>query len=165
MNLTNHRDRLAGYRSALSNAGITVRNEWIIDDLTLWNDEGGAEGMHRLLAAAEIPTAAIICSDFLVEGVYNTVRQLGYSIPDDISLISFDDFPMATRLDPPLTCCRQPLIEMGAMAADRLLDLIAEPQTRSVAERTLVRMPFIVRKSTRAVTREAGDRDEGPRSE
>lgn len=151
LELTNHADRFRGYSDAMRDAGMEPNERWIVSDLTLWNDEGGREGIHRLLSSTSRPSAVIVCSDFLINGVYAAVDEMGYRVPDDLSVISFDDFPMAAYMNPPLTSCRQPLREMGTMAAQRLMQIIDRPYLAGAPERTYVRMPFIVRKSTRSL--------------
>ncbi|HUX12089.1 MAG TPA: LacI family DNA-binding transcriptional regulator [Spirochaetia bacterium] len=148
LSYTNILDRLKGYRAALEDAGIEPRHSLVIDDISLWNDQGGAEGVYRLFSRPTEPTAIIVSSDFLVAGVYQAAKELGRSIPNDVSVISFDDSPVAPYLDPPVTSCRQPLAEIGAKAADRLVRIIgmSPPDRKPVHE--IVNMPFIVRNST-----------------
>lgn len=148
LNLTNHSDRFRGYLDAMSAGGIDPNQSWIVNDLTLWNDEGGREGIHRILSSISKPSAVLVCSDFLINGAYSAIKEMGFSIPEDISVISFDDFPMAVYMDPPLTSCRQPLRDIGTMAAERLIHTIHQPEGKQERERTFLRMPFIVRNST-----------------
>ena len=146
MNLTNHKERLRGFKDALNQSGLEPRNEHIITDIIFWNEEGGAEGVYRIFSTGSKPTAIVVCSDFLITGVYAALKDLGYSIPKDVSVISFDDSPIARYLNPPLTSCKQPLKEIGSIAAEHLLtsiDGLARNYTREK-----VRMPFIVREST-----------------
>ena len=145
LHLTNHRDRFAAYRQGMEKAGIEILEDWIIDDITLWNEEGGAEGLHRILSRKNRPSAVILCSDYLAVGAYRAAREMGLSIPADISIVSFDDFPLAQYLDPPLTTFRQPLQEMGELAAARLIGLITGERTPQ--GRQFLRCPLIVRKS------------------
>lgn len=148
LNYSNISDRLHGYTSALGDAGVELDQTLIVDDISLWNDEGGAEGVYRLFSRKRTPTAILVSSDFLVIGVYRAIKELGFSIPRDISVISFDDSPFAPYLDPPVTSCQQPLKQIGAMAAERLVRTIqSRPEERSPAKTTM-NMPFIVRQST-----------------
>ncbi len=156
LHLTNHKDRYEGYRERMAEAGVTVPDDWIIDDITLWNEEGGAEGLHRILSRRQRPTAILLCSDFLAVGAYRAAREMGVSIPGDLSIISFDDFPLAQYLDPPLTTFRQPLHELGDIAAARLIALMAGERPQSTRE--YLRCPLIVRKSVRAACPSGADR-------
>jgi DNA-binding LacI/PurR family transcriptional regulator len=131
----------------MAEAGIAVADDWIIDDITLWNEEGGAEGFHRLLSRKNRPGGVLLCSDYLAVGAYRAAREMGVRIPQDVSVISFDDFPLARYLDPPLTTFRQPLEEMGEIAARRLVGLLRSEGAGS--GRQYLRCPLIVRESVR----------------
>jgi len=150
LNLVNHRDRLQGYREGLQDAGIEVDPRLIIDDITSWDVHGGAEGMYRLLGREEVPTAVMLCSDFLAEGAYQAAKAKQMKIPDQISIVSFDDFPLAEYLDPPLTTFRQPLHEIGQTAANRLFEIMGTPDRKSAQPKhTLVESPIKLRGSIR----------------
>ena len=155
LHLTNHKDRFDGYKERMAKAGITILDDWMIDDITLWNEEGGAEGLHRILSRRNRPSAVLLCSDYLAVGAYKATREMGFSIPEDISIISFDDFPLAQYLDPPLTTFRQPLQEMGEIAAVKLIGLITGE--RGPAGRHYLRCPLIARKSVKTIKKDGGD--------
>jgi LacI family transcriptional regulator len=163
LHLTNHKDRYDAYRERMTEAGIAVKDDWIIDDVTHWNEEGGAEGFHRLMGRRGRPTAVVLCSDYLAVGAYRAAREMGLAIPGDVSIVSFDDFPLAQYLDPPLTTFRQPLQEMGEIAAAKLIGLITGE--RAVQGRQYLRCPLIQRKSARTLQRPHGAVKEGPRAE
>ncbi|WP_455382106.1 LacI family DNA-binding transcriptional regulator [Salinispira pacifica] len=148
LNYTNINDRLLGYRAALGEAGIGPDPTLELDDISLWNDQGGAEGVYRLFSRRRDVTAVLVSSDFLIGGVYKAIRELDRSIPEEVSVISFDDSPLAPYLDPPVTSCRQPLMEIGAKAAERLVRIITTPPAERVPVRDVLNMPFIVRRST-----------------
>ena len=153
LNLTNHRDRFQGYREGLQDAGMEVDPRKIIDDITSWDMHGGAEGMYRLLSRKEVPSAVMLCSDFLAEGAYDAAKAKQVKIPDQISIVSFDDFPLAAYMDPPLTTFRQPLHEIGQTAANRLFELIGTSDRKSVPPKhTLVESPIKLRGSIRLAT-------------
>ncbi len=156
LHLTNHKDRFDAYKERMEQAGIKILEDWIIDDITLWNDEGGAEGFHRVLSRKQRPSAIVLCSDYLAVGAYRAAKEMGLTIPDDVSIVSFDDFPLAPYLDPPLTTFRQPLQEMGEIAAATLISLIAKERTPQ--GRSYLRCPLIVRKSVRPVSASKGGR-------
>ncbi|MGA2975318.1 MAG: LacI family DNA-binding transcriptional regulator [Spirochaetia bacterium] len=163
LHLTNHKDRFDAYKERMAEAGISIRDDWIIDDITLWNDEGGNEGIHRLLGRSNRPSAVVLCSDYLAVGAYRAVRELGFSIPTDVSIVSFDDFPLAPYLDPPLTTFRQPLQEMGEIAATKLIGLITGERTPQ--SRHYLRCPLIVRKSAQTFQRAQGAGREEPKTQ
>ncbi|MGW8767202.1 LacI family DNA-binding transcriptional regulator [Streptomyces sp. NPDC055815] len=114
--------RIDGYRAALERAGIEVDR-----DLIRFGDfqhEGGFRGARELLALPEPPTAVFAGSDQQAMGVYEAARQGGLSIPRDLSVVGFDDLPMCQWLSPPLTTVRQPLEEMGRVAARTLFQVL-----------------------------------------
>jgi DNA-binding LacI/PurR family transcriptional regulator len=148
LNYSNIRDRLTGYLDALRESGIEPNPALVIEDISLWNDQGGSEGIYRLFSRPVKPSAVIVSSDFLIAGIYKAIKELGLAIPGDISVISFDDSPLAPYLDPPVTSCRQPLKEIGARAAERLVRMISNWPQIEPALLDSLNMPFIVRKST-----------------
>ncbi|KJY36984.1 MULTISPECIES: LacI family DNA-binding transcriptional regulator [Streptomyces] len=114
--------RIDGYRAALERAGIEVDRELIrFGD---FQHEGGFRHARELLALPEPPTAVFAGSDQQAMGVYEAARQSGLSVPGDLSVVGFDDLPMCEWLSPPLTTVRQPLEEMGRLAARALFQLL-----------------------------------------
>ncbi|MEV8626131.1 LacI family DNA-binding transcriptional regulator [Streptomyces sp. NBC_01268] len=116
--------RIDGYRAALERAGIEVDR-----DLIRFGDfqhESGFRCAQELLALPEPPTAVFAGSDQQAMGVYEAARQRGLSIPNDLSVVGFDDLPMGEWLSPPLTTVRQPLEEMGRLAARALFQLLED---------------------------------------
>jgi LacI family transcriptional regulator len=109
----------------------------------------GFVAAQALLDLPEFPTAIFASNDVMAFGVMEAVRDRGLRIPEDISIIGFDNIPQAVQVSPQLTTIQQPLAEMGREAARRLLGLIQEPE-RPYAH---VELPM-VRASTRALTGE-----------
>ncbi|AYY14032.1 LacI family transcriptional regulator [Actinobacteria bacterium YIM 96077] len=117
------RARLDGYRAALESAHLELAG-----DLTWEGDfyhESGYDGAAALLARPERPTAIAASSDQMAVGAYEAVRVQGLRVPDDVSIVGFDDLPEVRWASPPLTTVRQPLTEMGAVAARTVLRLAA----------------------------------------
>lgn len=118
------RDRIAGYRTALEDAGIVVDPALIRPGRFV--QQTGYEQTCALLDLAEPPTAIFAGSDEQAMGVYSALRQRGLSVPDSMSVVGFDDVPVSSLVTPALTTVRQPLFEMGRVATTMLLRLIAE---------------------------------------
>jgi LacI family transcriptional regulator len=141
------RDRLAGYEAALAERG------WSIDPALIregdFQQPAGFACAQALLAAPERPTAIFASNDVMAFGVMEAVRDRGLRIPDDVSIIGFDDIPQAATVNPPLTTVRQPLAEMGARATRMLLTLIHNLD--QATQRIELPTELIVRASTRAV--------------
>jgi LacI family transcriptional regulator len=118
--------RIDGYRAALERAGIEVDRR-----LIRYGDfmhEGGFRASSDLLGLADRPTAIFAGSDQQAMGAYEAARQAGLRVPDDLSVVGFDDLPLCQWLSPPLTTVRQPLEEMGRLAARTLFQqLDGEP--------------------------------------
>lgn len=141
------RTRLDGYRSALEAAGIPVLEELICQG-DFYHESGFTSGAH-LLDLPEPPTAVFASSDQMAFGVYEAVRQRGLRVPDDMSIVGFDDLPEARWSSPPLTTVRQPLSEMGMLAARTVLRVSQGEQTESM--RLELATQLVVRDSTAPV--------------
>ncbi|MGW2571967.1 LacI family DNA-binding transcriptional regulator [Streptomyces sp. NPDC001537] len=113
--------RLDGYRSAMHAAGLPVDPE-IVVHAGLTRDDG-YEAARTLLALPERPTAVFAANDLQALGVYQAAREAGLRIPDDLSVVGFDDLPVVAWVDPPLTTVHQPLTEMAMAATELALTL------------------------------------------
>lgn len=138
-------DRLAGYRAALEQNGISIDEE-LIQKGNFFQPDGYAAG-EALLGLSEPPTAIFASNDVMAFGVMEAVRDRALRIPDDISIVGFDDIPQATFVHPPLTTVRQPLEEMGRTAARNLLAVIGDPD--QTPERIELPTELIIRQSCR----------------
>lgn len=138
-------DRLAGYRDALDAAGIP-RDEGLVEE-GAFDAASGHAAMARLLARAGDVTACFIASDVVAFGALRAVREAGLRVPADISVVGFDDIPLARHFDPPLTTVRLPANALGAAAGRALIARLAG---RPAVERTLLPTELIVRESTAA---------------
>src|SRR6266699_1365696 len=123
LHLTTSRARLAGYREALERAGITIDPHLICEGNYLLGD--GVKQTYTLLEQLHPPTAIFAGNDAQAAGVYQALYQRNIRIPDAMSVIGFDDVMYTDQMSPPLTPIHQPLAEMGKMAANMLLRLIA----------------------------------------
>ncbi|MBO9569148.1 MULTISPECIES: LacI family DNA-binding transcriptional regulator [Cellulomonas] len=138
------RARVDGYRSALAEAGVEAD-----PDLVRWGDfhvTGGYEHGLRLLQRADRPTAIFAGSDYQCLGVMRAVRELGLSIPEDVSVVGYDDIPLAQWLGPSLTTVRQPLREMAGTATQMVLSLAAGERPANL--RIDLATELVVREST-----------------
>ncbi len=138
------RARLDGYRAALDGAGVAVDDELVVPGD--FYHESGFTAMNRLLELAEPPTAVFAASDQMALGAIEALRQRGLRVPEDMSVVGFDDLPEVRWSSPPLTTVRQPLSDMGKLAARAVLDL-----ARSVAPaspRVELATELVIRAST-----------------
>lgn len=115
------RDREAGYRQALTNWDIAIDRSLIKS--TPWSLRQGREQMHSLLALPNPPTGIFCYNDRMAAGAYEAIKERGLRIPEDVSVIGYDnELTLAERLDPPLTSMLLPHEEMGRLAVQMLLD-------------------------------------------
>jgi len=144
--LSSAQQRLQGYRKALLEAGVTVdRGYEVTGDFT---SAQGFAAMHSLLALPKKPTAVFACNDLMAFGALSAAASAGLRVPDDISVIGFDDIALAAFASPSLTTIAQPKHELGELAARLLLDRIAQPDG---AHRCEVLQPTLcLRRSTAA---------------
>lgn len=119
------RQRLQGYHSALGAAGVLWEEELIAHGDFSYAD--GQSGAERLLRLPEPPTAIFAVADTLAVGALRAARQHGIDVPEELSVVSFDDTMIARWTHPQLTAVRQPLFSMGQVAVERLLALSSDP--------------------------------------
>jgi DNA-binding LacI/PurR family transcriptional regulator len=118
-------DRLVGFHQALTEAdlgcarGCEVRGDW--------SATSGYEATRRLLAATRPFSAIFAQNDQMAIGAIRALREVGRRIPDDVSVVGFDDIPLASYFDPPLTTLQQPMQETGKQAALLLVETIQNP--------------------------------------
>jgi len=114
--------RYLGFREAMEEAKLYINKEWVRDGD--WSLEGGYQQMTDILQGMERPTAVFAASDLMAIGVVRAIHQSGLSIPDDISVISFDNIEMSKYTNPALTTFHVPKKEIGKLAVKMLLDQI-----------------------------------------
>jgi LacI family xylobiose transport system transcriptional regulator len=115
------RARIDGYRAALETAGVAF-DPGLVRDGDFHHEAGYRAGLE-LLRLPDRPTAVFTGNDLQALGLYEAARELGLRIPQDLSVVGFDDLPIARWVGPPLTTVRQPLAEMAETAARLVLDL------------------------------------------
>ncbi|MFD2797639.1 LacI family DNA-binding transcriptional regulator [Promicromonospora vindobonensis] len=115
------RARVDGFRSAHDEAGVVV-DPALVREGNFYTEAGFDQGME-LLSLPDRPTAVFAGSDMQALGLLRAAHQLGLRVPEDLSVVGYDDLPLASWVGPPLTTVRQPLAEMGAAATQILLDI------------------------------------------
>ncbi|MEU6429847.1 LacI family DNA-binding transcriptional regulator [Microbispora sp. NPDC046973] len=121
--------RLHGYRAAMETAGAPVLPGYVRTGTFHYHD--GVAGGAALLDLPEAPTAIFAGCDDIALGVLEAARARGLRVPEDLSIVGFDDTQIARMASPPLTTVRQPLREMGAVAVRTALRLAAGEQVES----------------------------------
>ncbi len=135
-------ERLAGYRDALGEAGIAVDERLIIEGA--FDAASGHAAMAALLKQASF-SAVFVASDVVAIGAIRGLREAGMRVPEHISIVGFDDIPLAEHIDPPLTTVRLPAHSLGESAGQLLVERIAD---RPVPARTLLPTQLVIREST-----------------
>lgn len=125
-------DRLAGYRSALTAAGIPPSDALV--EVADFSREGGATAMARLLDRTPDLDGVFAASDLMAVGAMSTLARRGLRVPNAVAVVGFDDSPLAESTDPPLTSVRQPMSEMGREMVRLLFTAMEDREavTRSV---------------------------------
>jgi LacI family transcriptional regulator len=137
---TSATERVHGFRRALADAGLPLGEHSVVEGD--FHFEGGREATARLLATGEKFTALFAANDLMAAGAIRELADRGISVPRDMSVIGFDDAPLAQMVSPALTTMRQPLQEMATAAVSQLLRRISNSDgvapTRQVLPTTLV---------------------------
>jgi LacI family transcriptional regulator len=134
-------DRLEGYRKALAERGHSVDEALVCEGD--FSEASGYYAMRQMLPAR--PTAVFAASDIMAIGALRAIREAGLRVPGDIALVGFDDLPLASRAEPPLTTVRQQVVPFGMAAVDVLIDLIENDLTPP--RRVIMDAELIIRES------------------
>lgn len=143
-------ERLDGYKAALARAGMSRDPELIVHGG--FTQQDGYESGLRLWSLSKRPTAVISCNNVMTTGLLIALRERGARIPEDVSVIGFDDLPYFALLENPLTAVAQPMYELGRCACELLLRLISGDASLT-SEETHLRLPtqLLIRSSCRRV--------------
>ena len=125
-------DRVTGYRKALIEAGLEVRADWV--RYGEFNQESGYEMAQQVLATLPRPTALFAANNFIAIGALRALRQAGLRVPEDLSVVAFDDLTSGLVIEPFLTVADQPAYEMGRQATELLLARLSGSATNGYRE-------------------------------
>jgi DNA-binding LacI/PurR family transcriptional regulator len=143
------RERLAGYRQALTEAGIVPDRVLIVAGTGL--AAGGERALPQMLALEQPPTAVFCYNDMTAIGLLRAACRAGLSIPGDLSVVGFDDIPFASFVRPALTTIAQPMPDMGRQAMEMVLALMKDQDHDGGAvSNAVVQGQLIVRESSGA---------------
>jgi len=139
-------DRYQGYKNALEKAGIETDRNLVITDEDYPARENGYDAAKRLIERNEEFTAVFTCNDAMAIGVMQYLREAGRRIPEDISVIGFDDVEADLSLDPPLSTISVPKVEMGVEVMRLMADILGNVSDKP--KKVLVPVELIKRDST-----------------
>ncbi len=146
--LTPSAERVQGYAEALEAAGVAVDEALIVNGN--FQHESGYRACRQMLALAEPPTAIFACNDLMAVGAICALHEAGLGVPDDVSVVGYDDIPLASYTVPRLTTIAQPAREIGQLAAERLIARLQHNSTPPAHQRLPVRL--VERDSCRPLT-------------
>ncbi|MGF1687247.1 substrate-binding domain-containing protein [Photobacterium japonica] len=125
--------RLSGFIQAMEEADLPIHTPWIASGN--FECEGGEEAFTTLCERGPLPTAMFVCNDMMAMGAINTAHKKGIVVPDDLSIVGYDDVKLAKYITPSLTTIHQPKYRLGQQAVDMLLDKIhSKRETNSVVQ-------------------------------
>ncbi|GER14408.1 LacI family DNA-binding transcriptional regulator [Variovorax boronicumulans] len=155
LGVTSSEQRIEGWRMALAETGSTPNA-----DALLWRggftSQGGYEAMHAILRTEQKPSAVFVCNDLMAIGALRAAHESGVRVPDELSIVGFDDIELSAYTSPPLTTVAQPKERIGALAVDMLLERMGGK--RRDARKVVLQPELRVRAST---VRHAGFREAG----
>jgi LacI family transcriptional regulator len=141
-------ERKGGFMDALEKRGVTLPPELVVEGA--YSFESGVACAEALLARRPRPTAIFASNDEMAAGVYKAAFRLKIAIPDELSVVGFDDSPVASRLSPALTTIRLPIRDMARLAASKLLPVNGAAGDAASSGVSRIVPHLVVRDSTRA---------------
>lgn len=141
--------RLRGVQEALTDYSLATEPDLLVTG-DVQSFEMGYESARRLLAMTPRPTAIFALTDVMAIGVMHAAAEMGLSVPRDLSVVGYDDLPMASYMMPPLTTVAQPISEMGEAAVEMLFRQIDAPD--APPERSVLATRLVVRGTTANIT-------------
>jgi len=142
LSTTTGRDRLEGYLHALENANIP--SEDCLIQLTSYKKEDGATAIQNLLSLPEPPTSLFAANNILAEAAFFGIRDLGLQVPDQMSIVMFDDVPWASLVNPQITVVSQPVYKIGYMSVELLHHRLTNNESRPIRRSVVVLEPELV---------------------
>jgi LacI family transcriptional regulator len=121
-NQTASEQRQAGFEAALEEAGLTVNDEWVIQGAFTYRS--GLTAAEQILVSAHRPTAIFASNDDMAAAAITVAHRVGLDVPKDLTVVGFDDTPLATTIWPALTTVRQPVAAMARKAVELVLEEI-----------------------------------------
>jgi LacI family transcriptional regulator len=142
-------ERLEGYHAALAAAGVLPSSELVVEGD--FESPSGHAAAEKLLELPEPPTAIFASNDNMAVGALQAARERGLSVPEDLSIVGFDDAELAKVVTPALTTVRQPLAELGRTAVSLLMRMLDRQRVEGLRVELGTRL--VVRSSTKAPPR------------
>jgi len=148
MHMSTTSSKLRAFKKTLKDARLQVREEWILPDS--FSIDSGRKQMQQLLSLKKKPTAVFCVNDFVAIGAIKTAVDQGFNVPDDISVVGFDDIPLSHHFIPEITTVSQEAHELGRTAIQVLQKLMSHEK---VKKHTAIEPKLMIRKSSAAYRR------------
>jgi len=145
---TTARTRYEGFVKAMNEANLPIHENWIMEGF--FEPEDGYECMNKILAQDNLPTAVFCCNDVMALGAISAITEKGLRVPDDISIIGYDNIHSSRFYAPPLTTIHQSKSRLGAQAVNLLFERIANKDNDNHEKHRIAIHPeLVIRKSVR----------------
>jgi len=135
------KERVAGFRKAFHEAGLLINSELMAKGD--WTASSGNQAIKDLLDNGEDFSAVFAHNDRMAVGAIRALREFGFRVPHDVSVIGYDDIPLSSYFDPPMTTIRQPIEEFGRIGAQILIEALDnryfKPQIVRLAPELIIR--------------------------
>jgi len=141
-------DRLEGYKQALTEAGIEYDEKYVIHERCLKTE--GKAGIEHFLSSYEPPTALVVADDFTAIELLSHAEELNINVPEEISIVGFNDIPLAKHIKPQLTSVNIEIFQLGLESANCLIEIIKNPKT--LPKRITIPARMIERSSCYAIS-------------
>ncbi|MGG0170570.1 LacI family DNA-binding transcriptional regulator [Paenibacillus dokdonensis] len=140
------RDRMKGYVTALEEAGLEKRKEWIVEGEFL--QESGYRAMSFFMNLPERPTALVVVDDLVSLGVLRGLYELGYKVPEDLCIVSFNNLSIAELSTPPVSSMDIGIYNLGYTASQALIQSIQHEGERQFQKRHIIPHRLVIRESS-----------------
>ncbi|MDR9852327.1 LacI family DNA-binding transcriptional regulator [Paenibacillus sp. VCA1] len=140
------RDRLKGYMNALEEAGLEMRRDWIVEGEFL--QESGYRAMSFFMNLPERPTALVVMDDFVSLGVLRGLHELGYKVPEDLCIVSFNNLSIAELASPPVSSMDIGIYNLGYTASQALIQSIQHDGDKQLQKRHIIPHRLVIRESS-----------------
>lgn len=147
--ITPSADRVRGYRRALKEAGIPIREAYILAGDFQY--QSGENNLAHLLRLEDVPTAVFVCNDMMAIGAIKQAKISNVRIPEDVSIVGFDDIQFVAAVSPSLTTIAQPIRELAQTAISLLMEKIQKESGMLKGKRIVLEPTLVIRESCRRI--------------
>lgn len=148
-NIYTVKKRLEGFKKACEIFKLPFNPNWVIDGVIFRSEEDYKNAIIHLLSSNDKPTAMLATNYFITRIMLKTARELKIKVPDEFSIVGFDDIVENELLTPAITTIKQPVIEMGKIAGTLIMDLIDNAQTKT--SKIILKTELIIRESVKEI--------------